>query len=537
VLPELAPVASRHGAPGAFSVNRAAFELLAALEDAELQLRQLARGDHPDPGYNPALATLYRRQLDRAQLSRDAALTRADARDRAHRIATPAFTLPAWPPPTSLDTREHRRKHKRPRLSEGVKARQRDRYKRAMAEALDAFAHEHRPRRRVDRNRRARPRWLDHLAACREPGSCRGCRRIIAHAAPRWHRTRQGRPRADYLEPVVMLPTDWLKDRAAALRSCREAIALRDAACGGTMILPQSCDVRTCPDCEQARQARVVDRYQAAVAAIPADRARFLTLTVRNVPRGELERGYNHLRDSMEKLRRRAIWRGGRCRDRARCRMPLDPSRPRGGWKLPHPPIAAALLTIEITDNPATRSWHPHAHAILDSAYLDQAELRDTWAAITGDSFVVDIRAVASYATANHAGDTRAALAELLKYAAKPSPSYLSSRDPAPIAELLVTLRGRRMTSATGYLHELDDGTLEPATWPDGRLVRPGPTCSLLVLVASDNPDAEPYRAPRRCPLHGGLADWQLAGYVARQLARKVPARAGPRPRVLALLE
>jgi hypothetical protein len=482
---------------GDFCVNAAAWERIAQLRRA---------GD-------VAEADAAREQLRRGWLSEQA----------AKRGGLATYGLPRVP---SLDTRQHRRRQvPRPKLSEGVKARQRDRYKRAMADALDAFAWEHRPRRTIDRDRPLRPRWLDHLTSCTVPGRCSGCRTIPARAAPRWHRRRQGR---DYLEPASMTPTEWLADRAAALRGCREAVALRDRVCGGTLIVPQSCRVRTCPDCEQARQVQVIDRYQLAVEAIPAGRAKFATFTIRNRPRDELAAGLDHLRDSMEKLRRRAVWKGGRCRDRSLCRQPLDPERP--GWRLPHQPVAAALQTVEVTPwTPERPSWHPHLHAIIDAPFIDQGELSDAWAAITGDSFIVDIRAVATYATEHHEGDTRAALAELLKYAAKPHPAYLSERDPAPIAELLLALRGRRMTSATGYLHHLD---------PDLEYVlTAGPSCSLLVLVQPDQPGAEPYRAPRTCPLHGGVADWTAAGYVSRALARKQDARAGPRRQVLALLD
>lgn len=444
--------------------------------------------------------------------------------DAARLAGLPTFGLPArgigWAPvSTSLDTRQQSRRQV-PRPDEGTTARQRDRYKRAMADALDAFVADHAPRRTIAKRHETtyRPRWLDHRHDCRSP-RCGGCGGIPARTAGRWHRRQLGR-RRDYLVPAVMPVTDWLHDRASALRGCREAVALRDAACGGTLIIPQSCRVRTCPDCEAARQAKVVDRYTAAVEQLAPDRARFLTLTARNCHRGELAGAIAQLMANLERFKRRALWKGGRCRDRSRCRQAADPERP--GWHLPHEPVTAAMTSIEVTYNAEAKTWHPHAHLVLEGPYQDQAELAETWEQLTGDSRIVWIESVRRHAADKWAGDVQGALRELLKYSAKPTPAYLSERDPGPIAELLVALRGRHLTTTAGKLHGMD-ADLEPdETEP-------------LVLVWPADPRAEPYRAPATCPLHGAAAEWSVAGYVERHKARRTPARAGPRRAVLAL--
>jgi hypothetical protein len=524
--------------PGAHEVNRAGFELIRDLSDWSAWDRALADGrlvDRPDV----ELADHYRRQVDRAQQSRQAALVRLGyPGGLAGRGPDPVYALPAWPPPSpSLDTRQQVRRQvpgkRRRTLSEGVKARQRDRYKRAMADALDAFAQLHRPRRTIPRRDEVvlTPRWLRHRYDCADPATCNGCLTIAVPAPPRWRRGARDR-RRDYLQPHTLSPVDWLADRALALRGCREVVALRDTACGATMVIPQSCRVRTCPDCESARQVRVVDRYAAAVEALAPERTRFLTLTVRNRPRGELVDGLAHLMDSVERLKRRAIWKGGRCRDRARCRQPADPDR--RGWKLPHDPVDASMTTIEVTYNRKAGSWHPHAHLILEGPHVDQGELAEAWQAITGDSRVVWIESVRRYAAdpapgaGFEPGDVRGALRELLKYAAKPSPAYLVEQDPAPVAELLLALRGRHLTSTAGKLYGLD---LESDDEEPPELVLVWPT---------DNEQAQPYRAPAICPLHGGPASWEVAGFASRQEARRQLARGPggrppPRRHVLAL--
>lgn len=508
------------------SVNRAGWELLRELRGhwRDQLLARLATAEDPDeradlelsleaaPPPDPVLATAYRGQAARF----------LDAW-RASRVGgAVAFRLPAWPA-ASLDTRQQVRRQvgrRRRPLDEGVKARQRDRYKRAMADALHAFARTHAARRTIARGweRAWRPRWLDHRHDCTRPG-CPGCSGIPARVASRFHRRQLGR-RRDYLLPAVMTVPEWLSDRAAAMRACREAIALTEASCGGTMIIPQSCRVRTCPDCEAARQVKVVDRYAAAVEQLHPDRTRFLTLTVRNVARGELAGAIAQLMHNLERLKRRAVWKGGRCRDRGRCRQAMDPTRP--GWHLPHGAVTATMTSIEVTYNAAAGTWHPHAHLILEGPYIEQAELADTWEQLTGNSRIVWIESVRKHATDRWAGDVKAALRELLKYAAKPTPAYLSEQDPAPIAELLVALRGRHLTTTAGSLFDLAD---------------PEPDESEPLVLVYPPAGGEPYRAPALCPLCGQPAAWSVAGAVARHLARRTAARAGPRRAVLTLLD
>lgn len=198
--------------------------------------------------------------------------------------------------------------------------------------------------------------------------------------------------------------------------------------------------------------------------------------------------------------------------------MPPDPERP--GWQLPHGPVTAAVTSMEVTYNAERKTWHPHAHLLVEGDYLPQDELARAWEALTGDSRIVWIESVRRYADRKWAGDVKAALRELLKYAAKPTPAFLDPADGGILAELLVALRGRHLMSASGKLYGLDLADDEPELD--------------LVLVLPDNPDQEPYRAPRVCPLHGGPADWAVHGYLARRDCRAVDSRAGPLATVLA---
>jgi hypothetical protein len=90
----------------------------------------------------------------------------------------------------------------------------------------------------------------------------------------------------------------------------------------------------------------------------------FLTLTVKNGPNLR-ERG-EHLRRKFERLRRRKYWREN---------------------------IAGGIAIEEVLHN--GHEWHPHLHILVDSATplaVLLPELASEWRAVTGDSFIIDVR-------------------------------------------------------------------------------------------------------------------------------------------------
>lgn len=347
----------------------------------------------------------------------------------------------------------------------------------------------------------------------------------------------------------------WLHARAVALGGCREVRAYRDAVCGAYTAHPTSCRVRLCPDCERARSARMVAR----LAELTLDMARpvFWTFTVPNIRRGVLARGVDWLLEAFRALRRRAIFRGGPCR----------------GCGGEHRPVAGGVYSIEVTRGRDGATWHPHVHALMDSPWMLQGEVRDAWRAVTCDA----IRKLESGAgqrgrkvgegsrpkrlprCAHRADDKgrpldgcrgasivwveavkgepgtperRHALAEVLKYTTGglvKDGKLAAGITPADLAELLLSLRNRRLVAGWGdWRHVQDDDPEDELPEDETVLVDTGARTPHGLTIYQ--------RMPARCPHCLGTALWDLPVVVPRAACTPGPAgilgwrppRAGP---------
>jgi hypothetical protein len=57
--------------------------------------------------------------------------------------------------------------------------------------------------------------------------------------------------------------------------------------------------------------------------------------------------------------------------------------------------VAGGIAVEEVTRNARTGEWHPHLHLVIDSALPEavlQGKLAELWAAVTGDSHIIDGR-------------------------------------------------------------------------------------------------------------------------------------------------
>lgn len=218
----------------------------------------------------------------------------------------------------------------------------------------------------------------------------------------------------------------WAADRRRVYESllrtgasCRRVANFMD--CGGTLWLMadgsepslscNKCHDRLCLPCQRERQAEVIEavllRCHEAQSAL-----RFATLTLkhRDLPLGpQIDR----LLSSFKLLRN-------------------------------HPTIAPAMKGgvwfLEVKLDKAGNLWHPHLHVIVEGDFISQHTLGRCWHEVTGDSFMVDIRAV---------NDVRKRARYVTKYSTKPL-HFEVTRIPAKLDHFMEAIKGRRLYQCFG---------------------------------------------------------------------------------------
>jgi len=222
-----------------------------------------------------------------------------------------------------------------------------------------------------------------------------------------------------------------LRARAASLlRTCGEYLVFRHYYTVAQVRLHAACFCKQhllCPLCAIRRGSKTLEAYLARLEVVQAERSdlqpALVTFTVKN---GEdLAERVKHLRKSMRTLtdRRRRFRAGSR-------------SAPFTEWAK----VEGAFGSYEVTN--IGNGWHPHLHVlVLLAEELDQAALQAEWAAITGDSFIVDVRPV-------QGGDLPGACMEVLKYAVK-----FGALDFTDNWTVYRVLKGQRLVFSLGCLY------------------------------------------------------------------------------------
>lgn len=130
-----------------------------------------------------------------------------------------------------------------------------------------------------------------------------------------------------------------------------------------------------CPMCAIRRGAKMLkaylDKYQQVSQKFPMLTPYLVTLTVKNGP--DLSERMQHLRASMRKMTQQR-------RDALKGQLSIEFAKSAGGFH-----------SVEVTNR--GNGWHPHVHMIwLCNDKPNQALLSKEWEAITGDSYIVDVR-------------------------------------------------------------------------------------------------------------------------------------------------
>lgn len=169
------------------------------------------------------------------------------------------------------------------------------------------------------------------------------------------------------------------------------------------------CRDRWCVPCSKQR-SRVIAANLTLL--IRGKQTRFITLTMKHSDQ-PLNDQVDRLYHSFAALRRTNLWRRT---------------------------VTAGCSVIEVKRSPDDAAWHVHLHVIVEGKYIAHAALRTLWHAITGDSYVVDVRLVKQ---------DRDVARYVSKYVTKPYGSKISEKT-GLLAELMHALDGRRLIQAFG---------------------------------------------------------------------------------------
>jgi hypothetical protein len=169
------------------------------------------------------------------------------------------------------------------------------------------------------------------------------------------------------------------------------------------------CHHRLCVPCQRAVGRTVQENLRQHLAKRPC---RFVTLTLRH-NRTPLAAQITRLFDCWSKLRQRKdvkdLFDGG-----------------------------VAIMEIKVAERDGL--WHVHLHVITEGLFVEQRTLAAAWHAITGDSSIVDVRAV---------HDTSKAVGYLCKYVSKPIDASLYA-DPRKLDEFVTAIHGRKTMATFG---------------------------------------------------------------------------------------
>lgn len=180
-----------------------------------------------------------------------------------------------------------------------------------------------------------------------------------------------------------------------------------------------------CPLCAIRRGCKALSaylpRYEAVRASAGHLRPFLVTLTVKDGH--DLAERFKHLQKSQ-----RELW--------------MRKHRGRGSSL---DGVAAAVWSYEVKRGKGSGLWHPHLHMVAMAEHAPNAkELGSEWHSITGDSFIVDVRAIDE-------SDPASGFLEVFKYALK-----FSDMEPSDTYEAFQVLKGLRLVASSGLFRGIE---------------------------------------------------------------------------------
>jgi hypothetical protein len=138
----------------------------------------------------------------------------------------------------------------------------------------------------------------------------------------------------------------------------------RNTVTGKVRVMSNSCRLRWCPFCARTRYIAI--RTELTHWVNKLRRPKFLTLTYRHSTAPLIDQ-VTALYAAFRKLRQHKVIK----------------QAVRGG-----------VWFFQLKSSPKSGQWHPHLHIVLDSDYISKFLLSAEWLRTTGNSFIIDIRAI-----------------------------------------------------------------------------------------------------------------------------------------------
>lgn len=212
-----------------------------------------------------------------------------------------------------------------------------------------------------------------------------------------------------------------------AIAACATVVRMATRDCGHNQVTIHRCHSIICADCLRYEVSAILRRYGEWLGRMV--RPVFLTLTLRDVSDEGLHDGFRRIHDLYHRfldfrLGPRAMTRMKKLLDAALVTSNLSPAQKElqlAIWsyfearvtkvrkktknlKLRH--LIYGLARLEVTYD---RDWHIHIHALMSGSVIPQVLISALWSELTGDSYIVDIRAT-----------RKNVKKELVKYTTKP---------------------------------------------------------------------------------------------------------------------
>lgn len=102
--------------------------------------------------------------------------------------------------------------------------------------------------------------------------------------------------------------------------------------------------------------------------------------------------------------------------------------------------VTGGVAFLEVKWNDAKQRWHPHLHAIIDAAYIEQKALSDRWLKITHTSFIVHIK---------RPRENETVIRYVTKYGSKPL-DHSFVNDDQRLDEAIASLKSRHLCTVFG---------------------------------------------------------------------------------------